>query len=214
MKQIRARQLGITALIFVSVFLIGAQNAMAVSFDYYSHVENPPISRHKPSLDYIKKELKGRFGEVYLGLPVGLAKKDLNTLQSSISVKGIKSQPVEFIIEKYELISENGMISLYPRNFDREIKQGKITAAQALAKLHESVYETNYTGKYKNEGPNFTNFTFSVKNYKEPFKQLTLNIRVKIMYQGQEEIIEDSIPLYRGRFTFTMFEYMKDRFYE
>jgi hypothetical protein len=53
-----------------------------------------------------------------------------------------------------------------------------------------------------------------VENYRKPFERLTLNFRVKIMYQGQEEVIEDSIPLHRGRYTFGFFEYLKGQFYE
>lgn len=205
--------LGTAALISLFVFLVGTQNAMAVSFDYYSYVENPPVSNHAPLPEHITMFFKGKFGEVHLRMPVELAKESLNTLQSSLSVKGIESKAVEFIIEKYELVSEHRIVPLYPQNFDREIKGG-ISTAQVLTKLHESIYETNYTGKYKNKGPNFTRFEFLVNDYQQPFERLTLNFRVKIMHQGQEEIVENSIRLYRGRYTFGFFEYLKKQFYE
>jgi len=207
MKRIRAWQLGATIIIFVGIFLVGVQNAMAVSFDYYSHMENPPVTRHSPPLNHIKKDLKGKLGEVHLRFPVELAKKGLNTLQSSVSVKTLIDSPVEFIVEQYQLVSENGNVTLYPRYFDKDIKEKKMTVKDALTKLSGSTY----TSKPKYGGPNFT---FQAKGYDAHFKQLTLNIRVKIMYQGQEEIIEDSIPLYRGRYTFGFFEYLKGQFYE
>lgn len=196
-------------IIFASFLLVGAQNAMAVSFDYYSDIENPPVRQHAPLPHHIKKELNGKFGKVHLWFPVELAKKGLDSLQASITVETLVNEPIKFMVEKYELTSEFGPIELYPQFFNRQIKKGEMTASEARMKLWQTVHNSR---PVRDGGASL--LLFGVKDYKKPFKNLTLKFRVKIMYQGQEEIIEDSIPLYRGRYTFGFFEYLKGQFYE
>ncbi len=181
---------------------------MAESFDYYSHLQNPPKTKDEPPSDVNRMDIKGELVKVLIGWPRQRPLTNQKNLQVVLSVDP-KSEDAVFTVEKFEFRASNvpkiDLVEIHADPIDRYNRPYVESPAATRRDVQRQL-------SVRLGGPSIE---YKIKNSTQPYKDLVMDLELRVAAKnGKEEIIKKTIPLYRGQYTISTFKLLAMRWYE
>lgn len=171
--------------VVISFFTIFPKSLMAESFDYYSHLPNPPKAKDEPHSEADSMRIEGELAKFLIAWP----KQRPLTNQSNLQVLLIptpKQNEGFLTVEKFEFRSSNVPKIDFVEMHDRP-------------RTESTVESRRYVEHRLRPGWGSFVIEYKIKNYTQPYQDLVLDLELRVVAKdGTEEIIKKTIPLYRG----------------
>ena len=180
-----------------------SSNLFAYTYTYYSDQPNPPRTKDGPPYDGTSKEIDSEFGSIKIFYPSQQRDKKGKGLGMSFYVTNKTGELIAFTVEKYELRYTGKTLKAFPGFYK---KDDDTQRKRSMRELDAHVHEVP---------PHFNrSVSLGVLNYSQKYKELTLEIKIKVKHASKEETIHDIIPLYRGYYTISFGKMFLGKFFE